>query len=140
MPFGLSNAPATFNRMMDIIFREHRAFVGKFFDDMLVFSKKEEEHRKHSAIVFAKIKRQKLYINPKKSELCMHEIHFLGHIVSKDGVQMDPTKVEAIKSWAKPKNLHEVHSFLDLCSYYRRFMRRFAKIVAPMHALQKKGK
>ena len=68
----------------------------------------------------------------------MEDIHFLGHIISKDGVCMDPTKLEAIKSWPHLTNLHEVRSFSGLCSYYRRFIRNFAKIALPLHALQKK--
>ncbi|MCO5572615.1 hypothetical protein L7F22_026373 [Adiantum nelumboides] len=88
MPFGLTNAPATFNRMMDIIFCSHQQFVGTFFDDMIVYSKNKEEHRHHLAIVFKELRNYRLLINAKKSE-----IHFVGHIVSKDGVRMDPAKV-----------------------------------------------
>ena len=138
MPFGLTNAPATFNRMMDRIFREHRSFVGTFFDDMIVFSKDEAAHKKHLAIVFAELKKHRLVINAKKSEFFMSEIHFLGHIVSKAGVRMDPAKVEAIRSWPPLKNVHEVRSFMGLCSYYRRFIRHFAEIASPLHDLQKK--
>ena len=108
MPFGLTNAPATFNWMMDRIFREHRKFVGTFFDDIIVLSKNRKEHEAHLAIVFAELKKHKLMINGKKSEFFMEEIHFLGHIISKDGVCMDPTKLEVIKSWPHLKNLHEV--------------------------------
>ena len=122
MPFGLTNAPATFNRMMDIIFRPHIVFVGTFFDDMIIFSKSEEEHREHLAIVFKELSDNKLVINGKKSEFFMEEIHFLGHIVSREGVRMDPAKVEAIKSWPDLKTVHDVRSFLRLCSYYRRFI------------------
>ncbi|MCO5583745.1 hypothetical protein L7F22_037659 [Adiantum nelumboides] len=93
MPFGLTNAPATFNRMMDRIFRPHQQFVGTFFDDMIVYSKNEEEHRHHLAIVFKELRSHRLLINAKKSEFFLEEIHFLGHIVSKDGVRMDPAKV-----------------------------------------------
>ncbi|MCO5577790.1 hypothetical protein L7F22_031623 [Adiantum nelumboides] len=99
MPLNLTNAPATFNRMMDRIFRPHQKFVGMFFDDMIVYSKNEEEHRHHLAIVFKKLRSHRLLINAKKSGFFLEEIHFLGHSVSKDGVRMDPTKVEAIKSW-----------------------------------------
>ena len=90
MPFGLTNAPGTFNRMMDRIFRPHRAYVGTFFDDMIVFSKTEEEHREHLAKVFEELRNNHLVINGTKSEFFMEEIHFLGHIVSKDGVRMYP--------------------------------------------------
>ncbi|MCO5546973.1 hypothetical protein L7F22_000412 [Adiantum nelumboides] len=139
MPFGLTNAPATFNRMMDRIFRPHQPFVGTFFDDMIVYSKNEEEHRHHLAIVFRKLCSHRLLINAKKSEFFLEEIHFLGHLVSKDGVRMDPAKVEAIKSWPDLKTVHDVRSFLRLCSYYRRIIRNFTEIASPLHALQKKG-
>ena len=87
MPFGLTNAPATFNRVMDWIFRPHR---------VIIFSKTEAEHREHLATVFEELRNNRLVVNRKKSEFFMQEIHFLGHIVSKDGVRMDPAKVEAI--------------------------------------------
>ena len=77
-------------------------------------------------------------MNGKKSEFFMEEIHFLGHIIFKDGVRMNRAKLEAIKSWPHLKNLHEIRSFLGLYSYYRRFIRNFAKIASPLHALPKK--
>ncbi|MCO5587789.1 hypothetical protein L7F22_041741 [Adiantum nelumboides] len=101
MPFGLTNAPATFNRMMDRIFRPHQQFVGTFFDDMIVYSKNEEEHRHHLAIVFKELRSHRLLINAKKSELFLEEIHFLGHIISKDGVRMDPAKKAVTFKWAQ---------------------------------------
>ncbi|MCO5550656.1 hypothetical protein L7F22_004145 [Adiantum nelumboides] len=106
---------------------------------MIVYSKNEEEHRHHLAIVFKELRCHRLLINAKKSEFFLEEIHFLGHIVSKDGVRMDPAKVEAIKPWPDLKTVHDVQSFLGLCSYYRRFIRNFAEIASPLHALQKKG-
>ncbi|MCO5570242.1 hypothetical protein L7F22_023961 [Adiantum nelumboides] len=139
MPFGLTNAPATFNRMMDIIFRPLRHCVGTFFDDMIVFSKSEAEHMEHLRAVFEMLRKEKLVVNRKKSEFFIEEIHFLGHIVSKDGVRMDLAKIKAIQNWPEPVNLHEVRSFLGLCSYYRRFIPFFAEIAAPLHDLTRKG-
>ncbi|MCO5583500.1 hypothetical protein L7F22_037411 [Adiantum nelumboides] len=94
MPFGLTNALDTFNRMMDRIFHSHEQFVDTFFDNMIVYSKNEEEHRHQLAIVFKEIRSHRLLINAKKSEFFPKEIHFLGHIVSKDGVRMDPAKCD----------------------------------------------
>ncbi|MCO5597328.1 hypothetical protein L7F22_051404 [Adiantum nelumboides] len=139
MPFGLTNALATFNRMMDRIFREYRLFVGTFFDDIIVFSKNEADHRDHLLQVFQALRHHKLVINAKKSEFFLPEIHFLGHIVSAAGVQMDPAKIKAIRNWPDLKNVHEVRSFLGLCSYYRRYVQKFAEIALPLHMLTQKG-
>ncbi|MCO5577512.1 hypothetical protein L7F22_031343 [Adiantum nelumboides] len=119
MPFGLTNALATFNRMMDGIFRPHKNYVATFFDDMIVFSKFEEEHRDHLTAFVNELRKNKLLIVAKKSEFFLEEIHFLGHIVSKSGVRMDPFKVEAIKSCPDLKSIHDIRRFLGLCSYYR---------------------
>ena len=124
--------------MMDRIFRPFRQFVGTFFDDMIVYSKSEEEHREHLTVVFNELRSHRLLVNGKKSEFFLEQIHFLGHIVSKDGVRMDPAKVEAIRTWPDLKTVHDVRSFPGLCSYYRRFIRSFAEIASPLHALQKK--
>ena len=97
-----------FNWMMDRIFKEQCKFVGTFFDDIIVHSKNKKEHDAHLAIVFVELRKHKLMVNSKKSEFFMEEIHFLGHIISKNGVRTDPAKLEAIKSWPHLKNLHEV--------------------------------
>ncbi|MCO5573906.1 hypothetical protein L7F22_027681 [Adiantum nelumboides] len=97
MPFGLTNAPATFNRMMDIIFWPLCHCVGTFFDDMIVVSKSEAERMEHLRAVFEMLQKERLVVNEKTSEFFMEEIHFLGHIVSKDGVRMDPAKIKAIQ-------------------------------------------
>ncbi|MCO5547050.1 hypothetical protein L7F22_000491 [Adiantum nelumboides] len=139
MPFGLANAPTTFNRMMDIIFWPLHHCVGTFFDDMIVFSKSVAEHMEHFQAVSKLLRKERLVVNGKKSQFFMEEIHFLGHIVSKDGVRMDPAKIKAIQDWPEPVNLHEVRSFLGLCSYYRKFIRFFAEITAPLYDLTCKG-
>ncbi|MCO5602187.1 hypothetical protein L7F22_056315 [Adiantum nelumboides] len=97
MPFGLTNASATFNRMMDRIFQPLRRCVATFFDDMIVFSKTEAEHMEHLRAVFKMLQKERLVVNGKKSEFFMEEIRFLGHIVSKDTVRMDPAKNKAIQ-------------------------------------------
>ncbi|MCO5555515.1 hypothetical protein L7F22_009060 [Adiantum nelumboides] len=96
MSFGLTNAPATFNRMMERIFRVHRAYTGVFFDDIIVYSKSLEEHKVHLKAVFQALCENKLYINQTKSEFFLEEIHYLGHIISKDGIHMDPQKLEVM--------------------------------------------
>lgn len=133
MPFGLSNAQSTFMRLMNQVFR---SFIGKFvviyFDDILVFSPTEELHLHHLRQVFEVLKAQKLYTNTKKCHFLTEKVVFLGYIVSKDGIQMDPAKVEAIISWPTPTNIHETRSFHGLASFYRRFIRNLSTIIAPI--------
>ncbi|MCO5601464.1 hypothetical protein L7F22_055587 [Adiantum nelumboides] len=106
---------------------------------MIIFSKAEAKHMEHLRAVFEMLRKERLVVNGKKSEFFMEEIHFLGHIVSKDRVRMDPTKIKAIQDWPEPVNLHEVRSLLGLCSYYCRFIRFFTEIAAPLHDLTRKG-
>ena len=89
--------------------------------------------------MFQELRAHKLFINAKKSEFFLKEIHYLGHIISKEGIRMDPAKIKAIQEWLELKIVHEVRSFLGLCSYYRRFIRHFAEIAAPLHDLTKKN-
>ena len=138
MPFGLTNAPATFNRLMDGIFRKYRSFTGVFFDDIIVYSRSIEEHKEHLAQVFDELRAHKLFINGKKSEFFLEEIRYLGHIISKEGIRMDPEKLRIIDEWPIPKNLHELRSFIGMCSYYRRFIEKFSVIAGPLHDLTKK--
>ncbi|MCO5608596.1 hypothetical protein L7F22_062809 [Adiantum nelumboides] len=139
MPFGLTNAPATFNRMMERIFRPHRNFTGVFFDDVIIYSKTIEEHKEHLKVIFQALRDNKLYVNQKKSEFFLQEIQYLGHIISKNGIRMDPAKLEVIKDWPTPRNLHEVRSFIGMCAYYRRFIEKFSLIAGPLHDLTKKN-
>ena len=118
MPFGLTNAPATFSRMMNIIFINYQSFVIVFFDDILVFSKNEDEHKDHLSTVFDLLFENRLFLNPEKSSFFQKEIEYLGHIVSSKGIHVDPRKIETIASWPRPKNVHKVRSFFGLCSYY----------------------
>ena len=139
MPFGLTNAPATFNRMMDRIFRPYRSFTGVFFDDIIVFSKTLEEHKEHLKKVFEELHNNKLYVNGKKSEFFLQEIRYLGHIISKEGIKMDPEKLQVIAEWPQPRNLHELRSFIGMCAYYRKFIEKFSVIAGPLHDLTKKN-
>ncbi|MCO5574932.1 hypothetical protein L7F22_028727 [Adiantum nelumboides] len=139
MPFGLTNAPATFNRMMERIFPPHHNFTGVFFDDVIIYSKTIEEHKEHLKVIFQALRDNKLYVNQKKSEFFLQEIQYLGHIISKNGIRMDPTKLEVIKDWPNQRNLHEVRSFIGMCAYYRRFIEKFSLIAGPLHDLTKKN-
>ncbi|MCO5606119.1 hypothetical protein L7F22_060306 [Adiantum nelumboides] len=100
---------------------------------------KSKVHKEHLKAVFQALKENKLYINHKKSEFCLETIHYLGHIISKDGIRMDPQKLEVINAWLEPRNLHELQSFIGMCSYYRTFIAKFSATVGPLHDLRKKN-
>ena len=125
--------------MMETLFWPHRSFTGVFFDDVIIYSKSLEEHKEHLKVIFKVLRDNKLYINQKKSEFFLKEIHYLGHIISHIGIRMDPSKIEVIKAWPIPKNLHELRSFIGMCAYYRRFIARFSLIAGPLHDLTKKN-
>ena len=99
MPFGFTNALATFICLMDRIFCKHRSFTRVFFDDIIVHCKTLEEHKEHLAKVFKELQEHKLYVNSKKSEFFLKEMHYLGYIISKDGIRMDPNKLKIIQEW-----------------------------------------
>lgn len=140
MPFGLTNAPSTFMRLMNEVLK---AFLGKFvvvyLDDILVYSKSEEEHLGHLRQLFEALRFQKLYGKKEKCSFLVESVMFLGYVVSKDGVSVDQSKIEAIKSWPSPTNISEVRSFHGLASFYRRFIRDFSTITSPITNCMKKG-
>ncbi|XP_027151875.1 uncharacterized protein LOC113751928 [Coffea eugenioides] len=140
MPFGLTNAPAAFMDLMQRIFKKYLdQFVVVFIDDILIYSKTQEEHVKHLEIVLQILREHKLYAKFSKCEFWLEEISFLGHKVSKDGIAVDPAKVEAVMNWKRPETPTEIRSFLGLAGYYRRFIQDFSKISGPMTELTKKG-
>jgi hypothetical protein len=133
LPFGLTSAPATFQRLMNDIFREHLdTFVLVYLDDILVFSKNEEDHARHLETVFALLRKHKLYVKMSKCSFGQSSIPFLGHIVGKDGIQVDPSKVASVRDWPVPANSHDVRCFLGLANYYRRFVQQFSHIASPL--------
>jgi hypothetical protein len=141
MPFGLTNAPAYFMNMMNKVFMEYLdKFVVVFIDDILVYSKDEEEHERHLRMIMEKLREHKLYAKFSKCEFWLKEVGFLGHVVSGKGVAVDPAKVASVTEWESPKNVGEIRSFLGLAGYYRRFIESFSKIAKPMTELLKKEK
>ncbi|KAK9177819.1 hypothetical protein WN943_027008 [Citrus x changshan-huyou] len=139
MPFGLSNAPSTFMRLMNHVLR---AFIGKFvvvyFDDILIYSKGLDEHIEHLQSVLTVLRKEKLYANLKKCSFCTNQIVFLGYVVSAKGIEVDEEKVKAIKEWPTPKSVSEVRSFHGLASFYRRFVKDFSTLAAPLTEIVKK--
>ncbi|WP_368853862.1 hypothetical protein [Enterobacter cloacae complex sp. 4DZ3-17B2] len=98
-----------------------------------------EEHKQHLHVIFQALRENRIFTNQKKSKFFLQEIQYLGHITSQDGICMDPSKLEVIKVWTNPRNLHELQSFIGMCAYYRRFIEKVAQIAGPLHELTKKS-
>jgi hypothetical protein len=140
MLFGLMNGPAYFMYLMNSAFMlELDQFVVVFIDDILVYSKSMLEHEEHLRIVLQRIWEHQLYAKFSKYEFWIKEVPFLGHVVSPEGIVVDPGKVKEVLEWKPPTIVSEVWSFLRLASYYRRFIPNFSKIAKPITKLLKKG-
>src|SRR5512142_650567 len=139
MSFGLTNAPAFFMNLMNKVFMEYLdKFVVVFIDDILIYSKTKEEHEEHFRLALEKLREHQLYAKFSKCEFWLSEVKFLGHVISSGGVAVDPSNVESVLSWKQPKTVSEIHSFLGLAGYYRRFIENFSKIARPMTRLLQK--
>ena len=140
MSFGLKNALMAFMDLMNRVFRPYvDQFIVVFIDDILVYSKDRENHDAHLRVVLETLRKEQLYAKLNKCEFWLNEVSFLGHIVSKEGIRVDPKKIEVVVEWKPPRNVTEVHSFLELASYYRRFVKGFSMIAAPMTRLLQKN-
>ena len=136
MPLRFTNAPTVFMDLMNKVFEPYLdQFLVVFKDDILVYSKNKEEHDKHLRVVLRTLKEHQLFAKLKKFELWLDKISFLGHVVSKDGILVDPSKVEAVLSWKRPSTMFEVRSFLGMAGYYRCFIEGFSKISLPLTRL-----
>lgn len=133
MPFGLSNAPSTFMRFMTEVLKSFLgSFVVVYFDDILIYSKSEKEHLVHLRQVMGALRKEKLFINLKKCSFLCKKVVFLGFVISAEGLQADPEKVQAVKEWPIPQSMGEVRSFHGLALFYRRFIRNFSSIMSPI--------
>ena len=140
MPFGLTNAPAAFQGAMNDLFRAYLDdFVVVFLDDILVYSKDPTKHLEHLEIVLNKLREHQFFAKLAKCAFGQDRIEFLGHIVGPEGIQMDPRKVEAVRQWPRPTSVTEVRAFLGLAGYYRRFVKGFLRIAAPLTNLTKQN-
>ncbi|KAL5555998.1 hypothetical protein UlMin_038234 [Ulmus minor] len=120
MPFGLTNAPAAFMDLMNRVFKAYLdKFVIVFIDDILVYSRSQEEHANHLRMVLQTLVEHRLYAKFSKCEFWLQSVQFLGHVISKDGLSVDPAKIEAVSKWAAPTSVTEIRSFLGLAGYYR---------------------
>ena len=136
MPFGLTNAVAYFMNMMNKVFMEELdKFVVVFIDNILIYSRSAEEHEQHLRVILNKLRAHELYAKFSKCEFWLQEVAFLGHIITTEGVKVDPKKVKATSEWKQPTNVTEAHSFLGLAGYYQRFIEGFLKIARPMTTL-----
>ncbi|GJW63090.1 putative reverse transcriptase domain-containing protein [Tanacetum coccineum] len=139
MPFGLTNAPAIFMDLMNRVCRPYLdKFVIVFIDDILIYSKTQEEHVEHLRLVLELLKKEKLYAKFSKCEFWLREVQFLGHVINGNGIHVDPSKIEAVKNWKAPRTPTEVRSFLGLAGYYRRFIENFSKIAKSLTILTQK--
>ena len=140
MPFGLSNAPASFQRMMNkVFFKLLDNGVLCYLDDLLIYSKDIDSHKQLLDEVFTVLQSNKLYIKESKCHLFLKQVNFLGHVVDKHGVALESGKVEVVKAWPIPESVNQVQQFLGLCNYYRRFVLRFSEIASPLTLLTRKG-
>ncbi|KAL0556441.1 hypothetical protein IC582_004955 [Cucumis melo] len=140
MSFGLTNAPAVFMELMNKVFKDFLdTFVIVFIDDIFIYSKTEAEHEEHLHQVLETLRANKLYAKFSKCAFWLKKVNFLGHVVSSEGVSVDPTKIEAVTSWPQPSTVSEIRSFLGLADYYRRFVEDFSRIASPFTQLTRKG-
>jgi hypothetical protein len=140
MPFGLTNAPTTFQSCMNHVFNKKlRKHLLVFFDDLLIYSKMWEEHLQHVDQILTIMEEQSLYAKESKCEFGMIEVLYLGHIIGVKGVQVHQEKIQAIVEWPTPKTLTELRGFLGICTYYRKFVKGFSQLCAPLTDLTKKG-
>ena len=141
MPFGLTKTPVVFMYLMNNILSNYmNKFVVVFINDILIYSKNEQEHEGHLRIILHVLREQQLYAKFGKCDFFKDKIQYLGHVVSKDGISIDPKKIKAITEWLFPKNVSDIRSFMAITAYYQKFIEGFSKIAYPITSLQKKGK
>ncbi len=140
MPFSLSNAPATFQRLMGVVLGDLTFDILLIYlDDIIVFSKDFESHCQRLEIVFNRLRQHGLKLKPSKCFLLKPEVKFLGHLISSQGIKVDGEKTQALESWPAPKNVKELRQVLGFMNYYRKFVPGFAQLARPLYALVGKG-
>ncbi|GJS68398.1 putative reverse transcriptase domain-containing protein [Tanacetum coccineum] len=140
MPFGLTNAPTVFMDLMNRVCRPYLdKFVIVFIDDILIYSKTKEEHDAHLRLSLELLKKEELYAKFLNCDFWLSKVQILGYVIDNEGIHVDPAKIESIKDWESPKTPTEIHQFLGLAGYYRRFIEGFSKIAKPMTKLTQKS-
>lgn len=136
MPFGLSNAPAVFQAMINDILRDMiNHFVFVYLDDILIFSRTTEEHVEQVRLVLRRLLDNKLYVKPEKCEFHTTEISFLGFVLAQGKLQPDPAKIRAVEEWPSPSTRKQLQRFLGFANFYRRFIRDYSRVAAPLTQL-----
>ena len=139
VPFGLCNAPAAFQHLMNDVLREYLdVFVVIYLDDVLIYSETASEHKRHVRLVLEKLRQAGLYAKPEKCQFSVQEVAFLGYLISPHGVRMNPKKVEAVTAWPTPQSQHDIQIFLGFANFYRKFINEYSRVVTPLTALLKK--
>jgi len=140
LSFGLANAPSSFQRLMDLIL-SGLTYVSclVYLDDVIVFSQNFEQMVERLADVFGRLRSANLKLKPSKCKLFQRRVVFLGHVVSKQGIECDPEKVKAVETWPRPRSITDARAFCGLASYYRSFIRGFSELARPLHELTRKG-
>ncbi|CAM8950453.1 unnamed protein product [Rhodiola kirilowii] len=139
VPFGLTNAPCTFQSLMNHVFRDiARKFLLVFFDDILIYSYTWADHLEHLKLVFSILLQHRLYLKLSKCTFGATSVEYLGHFISASGVSTDPRKINVVKDWPPPTSQKQLRSFLGLANYYRRFIRHYSIIARPLTDLLKK--
>ena len=139
MPLGLSNAPSTFQRLMNSVFQEALdRFCSVYLDDILIYSEDVPSHLHHIKWVLSKLREHHLKAKPTKCEFGLTELEYLGHIITNGSVKPDPRKTQAILKWKSPENIKQLQTFLGFCNYYGKFVPHFAHLASPLYNLLKK--
>jgi len=140
MPFGLCNAPGTFQHFVNDTFSDYLDdFLAAYLDDLLIYSRTLKEHKRHVRLVLKRLQAAGLHIKPEKCQFHVTEVSFLGFLISEKGVRMDPAKVSAIMTWPVPRSVHDIQVFLGFANFYRRFIDKYSRIASAMTSLLKKG-
>ena len=141
MPFGLSNAPATFQRLMDLTLAGLQwSHCLVYLDDVIVVGRTFEEHLDNLGLVLERLQNAKLKVKPSKCALFQDQVNYLGHVISSGSIATDPTKTSKITRWPTPTSVQQVQQFLGMASYYRRFIQNFTAIARPLHRLTERGR
>ena len=140
LPFGMMNSPMTFQCLMTKVLKDLNFKIALvYIDDILIFSKTFEEHLHHLNLVFTNLRAAKLKLNPEKCKFGTKTVKYLGHIISKNGICVNPENVDKVRNFPRPTNVKQVKSFLGMANFYRKFVKDYAKISSPLNALLKKS-